>query len=75
MPQNLFAASLVLTSATFATATLNLIPGITFIIATFFRYIFQIFTTLISSLCTKYTFGYIEKLFGGEFLNKNISQN
>ncbi|XP_049344170.1 WAT1-related protein At1g25270-like [Solanum verrucosum] len=37
MPQNLFAASLVLTSTTFATATLNLIPGITFIIAIFFR--------------------------------------
>ncbi|XP_055822505.1 WAT1-related protein At1g25270-like [Solanum dulcamara] len=37
MPQNLFAASLVLTSATFATAVLNLIPGITFIVAIFFR--------------------------------------
>ncbi|OIT39833.1 PREDICTED: WAT1-related protein At1g68170-like [Nicotiana attenuata] len=37
MAQNLFAASLVLTSATFATAMINLIPGITFVIAIFFR--------------------------------------
>ncbi|XP_060171161.1 WAT1-related protein At1g25270-like [Lycium barbarum] len=37
MAQNLFAASLVLTSATFATAIINLIPGITFVVAILFR--------------------------------------
>ncbi|CAN4084743.1 unnamed protein product [Withania somnifera] len=37
MPQNLFAASLILTSATFATAVLNLIPSITFVVAIIFR--------------------------------------
>ncbi|XP_059292223.1 WAT1-related protein At1g25270-like [Lycium ferocissimum] len=37
MAQNLFAASLVLTSATFATAVINLIPGITFVVAILFR--------------------------------------
>lgn len=39
MPQNLYAESLVLTSATFATAMINLIPGITFVVAILFRYI------------------------------------
>lgn len=47
MPQNLFAESLILTSTTFTTAMLNLIPGITFIIAVLFRYI--------SSFTTAYT--------------------
>ncbi|KAM3360798.1 WAT1-related protein [Capsicum galapagoense] len=37
MPQNLYAESLVLTSATFATAMINLIPGITFVVAILFR--------------------------------------
>ncbi|KAK3009491.1 hypothetical protein RJ639_013856, partial [Escallonia herrerae] len=37
MAQNLYAESLVLTSATFASATTNLVPAITFIMAVFFR--------------------------------------
>ncbi|XP_028095523.1 WAT1-related protein At1g68170-like [Camellia sinensis] len=37
MAQNLYAQSLVLTSATFATAMTNLVPALTFILATSFR--------------------------------------
>ncbi|KAK2996041.1 hypothetical protein RJ640_002660 [Escallonia rubra] len=37
MAQNLYAESLVLTSATFASATTNLVPAITFVMAVFFR--------------------------------------
>ncbi|XP_027106361.1 WAT1-related protein At1g68170 [Coffea arabica] len=37
LAQNLYAQSLILTSATFASATTNLIPALTFIIAVFFR--------------------------------------
>ncbi|KAL3515581.1 hypothetical protein ACH5RR_022483 [Cinchona calisaya] len=37
LAQNLYAQSLVMTSATFASATTNLIPALTFIIAVFFR--------------------------------------
>ncbi|KAL0387167.1 UNVERIFIED_CONTAM: WAT1-related protein [Sesamum radiatum] len=37
MAQNLFAESLVLTSATFAAAMTNLVPAVTFILAIFFR--------------------------------------
>ncbi|KAK3012192.1 hypothetical protein RJ639_010887 [Escallonia herrerae] len=38
MAQNLYGESLVLTSATFASTTTNLVPAITFIMAVFFWY-------------------------------------
>ncbi|KAI3448292.1 hypothetical protein Pfo_004957 [Paulownia fortunei] len=41
MAQNLYAESLVLTSATFAAAMSNLIPAVTFILAIFFGYEFK----------------------------------